>query len=651
MKAPLLYLCLTLIVTNLYAQNQELVYDWETDRKYTKNINDESSALILLKNHFQYDHRYENENLVVYETIHKIYRANNDEALQSVNRIYIPLNNTIDITKVRARTITKSGKVIELDENNIKQVKDENNGAGYKIFAIEGGEIGSEIEFFYTKRSYVSYFGRGYYQFKFPVISSSFRLTSPENLKFDFKSYNGLAEVQEIDSEGYNVYELKEENIEPLQEESFSNYDANRKRLEYKLAYNTASGNQRLFTWSDAGKRVFEIIYPFKDTEVKAVKSFLQELKVKNIDNLLERFLFVEHHIKTNFYIDEQADDNSTQLDVSIKNRFTNKKGFARLMIGVLNELDITNEIIMTTSRSEIPFDGDFDTWNYLGEYLIYLPQSKQYVAPSNFETRVGYWPPEFSSVEGLFIKKMEFEGSTVPIAQVKKIPALPYERNFDNLSIQVSFSEELDKNIIKAERSFLGYNSNFVKLNYLYSDDEEKEEYIKNLIEFLGPGAEITKAEIREPKTEFNEWSLPITINGEFTSSEYIEQAGDILLFNVGGLIGLQSELYQENERKTNVENVYNRGYLRRIEIDLPKGYTIQNADDLNMNVKADEGGEEIFLFKSTYNVEGSKLNITIDEYYNRISFPVERFEEFRKVINAAADWNKITLVLEPNN
>lgn len=634
---------------NIHAQQQP-EYDWEPARTYDNNITDESSALLLLKNHIQYDYRYDNNDLIVYKTVHKIYRVNNDEALQSVNRIYIPMNSTIDIVKVKARTITKSGKIVELDKSNIKQIKDDEAGPGYSIFAIEGGEVGSDIEYFYTKKAQANLFVREFFQFGFPTVESSFALTSPENLKFDFKSYNGFGEVSEkLATNGLNSYEASQMDIELLTAEDFGSLTGNRMRIEFKLAYNNTAGKQRLFTWSDAGKRIFDIIYPFTDTELKAVKSLVKEQKLKNKTTELEKFLVIEHYIKTNFYLDEQAANNSTQLDNVIKNRFTTELGFARLFVALLNELNITHEIVMTSSRTEVPFDGSFDTWNNLGEYLIYLPDVDKFMSPYAFESRLGYIPPQFTATEGLFIKKMEFEGSTVPLGRVKSIPALPYQENFDNLDIKVTFTDGTDGNSISAKRTFRGFNANFVKLNYIFSNQEQKAELAKSLIEFLGPSAEIDKAEIPEPGIEFDEWTEPVTINGEFTSSEFIEKAGDIILFKAGELIGVQSELYQETKRKTPVENDYNRGYLRKISVSIPQGYNIQNPDDLIMNVDAKKDNKTVYLFKSGYTIEGQELTITIDEYYDSIYFPIERFEEFRKVINAAADWNKITLVLEP--
>ena len=38
----------------------------------------------------------------------------------------------------------------------------------------------------------------------------------------------------------------------------------------------------------------------------------------------------------------------------------------------------------------------------------------------------------------------------------------------------------------------------------------------------------------------------------------------------------------------------------------------------------------------------------ISIDEFYRQVNYPVSEIEPFRKVINAAADFNKTVLVME---
>src|SRR5690606_24558132 len=119
----------------------------------------------------------------------------------------------------------------------------------------EGVERGSEIEYFYVVKRNPSLYDRVFMQFGTPVRGSTFRLTAPKHLKFDFSSYNGYAPIKETTStEDRNVYEGEMTNIPLLREENFSSFDANRQRIEFKLAYNTAKSNARLFTWEEAAK-------------------------------------------------------------------------------------------------------------------------------------------------------------------------------------------------------------------------------------------------------------------------------------------------------------------------------------------------------------------------------------------------------------
>ncbi|MNW11664.1 hypothetical protein D3C71_2091700 [compost metagenome] len=52
---------------------------------------------------------------------------------------------------------------------------------------------------------------------------------------------------------------------------------------------------------------------------------------------------------------------------------------------------------------------------------------------------------------------------------------------------------------------------------------------------------------------------------------------------------------------------------------------------------------------FKSTVKVTDNKVIITVDEKYKSISYPKEVYQEYRKVYNASADFNKASIVLKP--
>jgi hypothetical protein len=628
-------------------------YDWQSDRSFQTDLSD-NAPLQQLKSHIQYDYEYDytnnNGDLVCYYTLHKIFKVRNDDAVQSVNRIYIPLNNTLDIVTIKARTLTSDGRKIELDQSNIKEIKDLEDGAGYKIFAIEGAEVNSEIEYFYTKKVSAELFVREYMQFKFPVEETTLKVTSPKSLFFDFRAYNGLIEPNmNIETDELNVTTLNMGKILALPEEGFASYSANRMRIEFKLAKNTARGNKRLFTWADAGKRIFNLIYPFSSTENRAIEKFLKKINIKQFDNDVEKVAYAENYIKSTFYLDNNASSEAENIDQIVNNQFSSNRGMTRLYIALLNSLEIKHEIVLTSSRSVTRFDASFDSWNYLSEYLIFLSDHEIFLAPYSFEYRLGLFAPELSESEGLFIRNINFEGTDTQVSRIKTIPAKSSSDNHDNLDIKILFNKELTQNNVSVSRSHLGYASSMYKSAYLRSDEQTKDEILEEVVKYLAPDAEIQNITSNNLKFDHTNWNDPFIITSNFTTSDYIARAGDIILFKAGMLIGIQSELYQEDTRINDVENIYNRSYKRAIEVEIPEGYEIQNVKDLDMNVEAlGKQNSIVYKFFSQHIINGRTLRIEIDEYYDQIYYPKEKFEDFRKVINAAADWNKVTLILQ---
>jgi hypothetical protein len=130
-------------------------YEWEKTRsRYNLSPEESGKAEYILKNHVQYDYALENDQFLMYVTHHRIVLVNNNEAIQNNNRIIISMYNAIELADVRARSINKDGKVVNFDINNLKEIHDEGSDKSYRIFAIEGIENGSEVEYFFTRKSY-----------------------------------------------------------------------------------------------------------------------------------------------------------------------------------------------------------------------------------------------------------------------------------------------------------------------------------------------------------------------------------------------------------------------------------------------------------------------------------------------------------------
>ena len=56
----------------------------------------------------------------------------------------------------------------------------------------------------------------------------------------------------------------------------------------------------------------------------------------------------------------------------------------------------------------------------------------------------------------------------------------------------------------------------------------------------------------------------------------------------------------------------------------------------------------KEEAIFKCDYELNGNVLSVKNIEYYDALNYPIEKFEDYKSVINAAADFNKIVVVLE---
>jgi hypothetical protein len=85
-----------------------------------------------------------------------------------------------------------------------------------------------------------------------------------------------------------------------------------------------------------------------------------------------------------------------------------------------------------------------------------------------------------------------------------------------------------------------------------------------------------------------------------------------------------------------------------RKINFVIPEGYTISNAGDLNIDQTYKENDVLTMGFVSSYEIKGKILSVHIMEEYRKTLYPLEQFDQFRRIINASSDFNKVVLVLE---
>jgi hypothetical protein len=621
-------------------------YDWKADRsQYTLAADEKALAEIVLKEHVEYSYVIEEDKLVMYTVYHKIVRVNNSEAIQRNNRIRVSMSNMIELIELKARTIN-SGKTITFDKEHLKEVKEEESGKGYKMFAMEGLEIGSEVEYLVIKKIYPQVFGRVYLQHDVPVKESSFKIKSPEHLEFDFKSYHGVSNVQSSQADGQNIYNIDIANLKPIKEEDFGNADEQTQRIEYKLLFNRKRSNAKLYTWDYAGTVFYERIFAVGKDQEKAISKFVQSLGDDPSKDQQARIRAIERKIKTTIHLNKGAQDESLEdISAILKSKVASELGITRLFAATFNALKIPVHLVMTCDRTTRKFDETFDSWNYLDEYILYFPQANTYLSPYDPELISPLVDPVYTGHKGLFIEPVEVASVKSGLISINDIPALPWNFSIDRRIIEVKFNGALTENEIYYRNDLTGHKASVIAPYYNLMSKEQQQNVIEEVTKEVVPGVAIDKW---SAKTNFTGPTDEFTMEVNFKSSHLLEHAGPRILLKLGLIIGPQAEMYNKTERTLPVDNLHNRAYERTITLTIPEGYTIKNPDDLNFNVLSTGNADAPFSFVSGYKIDGQKLVVTVNEYYKELYAPLEAFEGFRKVINAAADFNKVTLVLE---
>lgn len=654
MKKILFSLLFTSFVLLTYAQEPYYkTYDWDANPQYEidKTVDKE---ILSLKDKMVKEFFFTGENeLVEYLIEHKVLWLNSDQNIEDYNKVYLPYSSNSELIISKARVITKEGKIIELDESKILTAKNEETKKTYKYFAFEGVEKKSFIEYFYIVKKYPSYRGvRIDIQSEFDKKNVDFELYSPSNLIFEFKSYNGLKSVEKdtlTDKKLHWVLHL--DSIEGLDREQQASYNASKKFLVYKLDRNTYNNTHNISSYAKVSQNIYSFFYKeYSKSVLSAINKLIKSEGINKKNDEVSKIRALETYIKSNFFISDVKNDELEDLSTIIQKKVANEDGIIKLYVATLQALKIKHEIVLTSNRFKLKFDKDFEANNFLTNYLIYFPKQETYISPVVVESRYGFPPFNLTDNYGLFIKEVTLGDFKSGVGKIKYIKASEANETYDNVFIDVKFDkDDLTKTVINLDKSITGYYAMYIQPYMNLIKEEKKDEITDSFIKTMGENIEITNKEVFNGTPELF-GIKPFRVTSEVTSEYFVEKAGRKYLFKVGELIGPQMELYQEKARVLPVESQFKRSYLREITIEIPEGYSVSNLHDINIDNFYEKDGEKLMVFKSFYTQEGNMLKITSNEFYKLNFIDIDIYEDYRKVINSAADFNKITLIFEPN-
>lgn len=625
-------------------------YNWEEKPNFSLDPSD-SNSIIGLKDRIVTEFIFEGDDFVEYFLEHKAYWLNSDQRIEEYNKIYLPYNNSSELVISKARVIQANGEIMELDDSKILTAEDEETERVYKFFALEGVEKGSIIEYYYVVKSSPDYSGnRITFQNTFPKRNIGFDLFAPNFLSFETKSFNALPEVVlDTLTEDKFHWTMQAEEMPRLERESEAAYNASRAFLIYKLDENLSNNKKDITSYSSVSQNLYNFYYAEIDRKVqKKLNKFLKEAKVKkemDTDELLRK---LEYYIKTNVFLGRGGNATS-DLENVLEQEVANYAGMVKLFVSLFRTLDIKHELILTSDRQSLRFDPEFEANTFLNEFLFYFPSTDKYLAPTVSDSRYGFPPAYYTDNYGLHVKEVALGDFKSATGRIEYIDPVPADKTGDEMILDVRFDpDDITTVQVKIDRSLTGYYAMGLHPFMNLIPEENKTEIIESFAKRLDEGAEIESKEVKNADPLLF-GVKPLQIILEFNSEAFVEKAGKRYLFKVGDLIGQQIQMYQETERKLPLEAEYTRTYLRTIKVEIPEGYRVANADDINIDNSFSIDDKEVLMWKSSYEIEGNILTITADEFYKINKVPREFYESYRTVVNSAADFNKVTLVLEP--
>jgi len=627
--------------TNCVAQYYK-TYDWNAIPKlHTLSETDAkaSSIGILKKNIVEYQPSLFSKELKRFETQHSIVRVNNDKGIGRHNRVYIPMYAVKQVIDIKARTINSDGKITLLNKDNIKEVKNVDEYGDFKIFAIEGVEKNSEIEVLYTVEKMYDMHGTETIQSDYLIKEAQFIFIT-DDLNSEIKAYRTETKFESTSMAGKRAKQITLTDVPAMVEEEYAAPNANKIAIAYQCYPKDQNITQDMF-WKNVVNNIGGNFFPEQASEkvnddIKAFTKDQSDLTVFKVASLIDNF------IKTNFTIVKNNNAELSDLDYILKNRSASEFGIIKAYAHYLKALEVDYEFVITSDRYQNKFDPDFFTPNMLRDFIIYLPTEQKYITPNRIEYRVGEAPSNFLGNYALYINKsLEYYFSKI----------IQTDANYSRVKriTDISFDEDIESVIIDQYQEYTGHwgTTNRMVMN-LYPE--------QNIIEFenylTGTGIEDkVQLKMEMENTEINNtvYNQPFIVKSRISSESIMEEAGDSYILQIGKVIGTQSELYQENKRINPIEMNYPNQYDYTISITIPEGYSVEGLEALEIDESyVSVTGQKACKFESSYILKENKMVITIQEFYKTNEFDLNRYEEFRSVINAASDFNKASILIK---
>ena len=641
MEKKFLFLRFLLIVLSVNSFSQSyLNINWDDKTGDLKTSNHDLQG--IFSNHYvEYFNSKFSDEVYIYETHHMKTKINKITD-NSNNDIFISKINVSEIVDVKSKIINDDTTATYGFEEMKKMIDKSKSSENYNYYKIPGIKDQDIVEVIYTVKRDFNFNGNKIIEESYPILSSKFILIE-NNFKSNIKIYNSFNSFVEdtlIDGKKSKVINFK--NLDATSNEQYSTPIANKIKVSYQCYENREDVSQTEY-WNNLVQNLRELFFPSSINPI-AIDLF-NEIKKNNIsfsENEISISNKIDEYIKNNFIISDDDDPNLNEISYIFDNKTSNDFSIIQVYTNLLKAAKIDYEVAISCNRYFLKFDPELFDPNQLREFVIYLPNSEKYISPNRIEYRVSEAPDDLLGNYGVFIdKNLDYYFSEITQS----------DKNFSEIKkkIEISIPKNLKKLKIKENRSFSGYWA-IMNRNYVSLSENEETDFLIDYFTINGlDNKKVTNYIIKNFEISNNSYNTPLRISSTITTNELVEEVDGLVYLKVGKVIGLQSNLFDDNKRINEIEINFPNSYEYQIEVEIPKGYRVSDYSELN---KAKEfisvDGSISAKFNSKATLNNNKINIVINEFYKNLRYDKGRYQEFREVINAAAKFYESTVILE---
>lgn len=135
-----------------------------------------------------------------------------------------------------------------------------------------------------------------------------------------------------------------------------------------------------------------------------------------------------------------------------------------------------------------------------------------------------------------------------------------------------------------------------------------------------------------------------PLTIHQSFTMVGFVKKAGNNFMLDIGKLVTGQIELSPEERKRTyDINMPFPRTVSYDIIVNIPEGYQLEGAENLNRSVNNETGS-----FESSTKMEDGKLILSIKKAYKHHHEAAVNWPQMMAFMDAASDFNKQKVLLK---